>query len=154
MKLAFYKGNSLVSHLIRWKTRGPYSHVAVMFDNGGILEAWQGSDSVRWIDSLSDGHTPGTAVDVYSVNVGYDELDAYLFARSKVGQPYGYRTVLKFLTYTSGDDPASWICSEIALEVVRKAGVDLLSRVDAYKVSPVMLSWSPLLTLEKTVVTQ
>jgi uncharacterized protein YycO len=147
MKLAFYRGKSIVSKLIRWKTRGVYSHVAVMFDNGKILEAWQGTDSVRWIDSLANGHRAGTLIDIYTVDAPIDEERAFRFAESQIGKEYGYRTIAKFLTNTSGDDPDEWICSEIALAVAAAGGVPLLARVEAYKVSPVTLSWSPFLKL-------
>jgi len=153
MKLAFYKGTSLVSRLIRWKTRGKYSHVAVIFNNGKILEAWQGTNSVRWISSLSDGHTPGTKVDIFDIDTLLMEGAAEKFAKSQVGKEYGYRTILKFLSNTSGDNKDEWICSEIALAIAIAGGVPLLARVDAYKISPAMLSWSPLLTFNSQEIT-
>ena len=125
-----------------------------MFDNGKILEAWQGTDSVRWITDLSDGHTPGTRVDIFDIEAPLDEAAAFKFAESQIGKEYGYRTIAKFLTYTSGDDPDEWVCSEIALAIARAGGVPLLARVDAYKVSPVTLSWSPLLEFNSTIITK
>lgn len=153
MKLAFYKGKSIISRLIRWKTRGEYSHVAVMFDDGRILEAWQGTNSVRWIKSLSDGHTAGTVVDIYDIDALVMEDAALKFAESQIGKQYGYRTILKFLSNTSGDDKDEWICSEIALAIAIAGGVPLLARVDAYKISPAMLSWSPLLKFSEVEIT-
>ena len=153
MKLAFYRGKSIISRLIRWKTRGKYSHVAVMFDNGRILEAWQGTNSVRWINDLSDGHTPGTKVDIYDIDTLLMEDAAFKFAEKQIGKEYGYRTIAKFLTNTSGDNREAWICSEIALAVAIAGGVPLLARVDAYKVSPVSLSWSPLLKFNSSITT-
>lgn len=153
MKLAFYKGTSLISRLIRWKTRGEYSHVAVMFDDGRILEAWQGTNSVRWITSLSNGHTEGTKVDIFDIDTLLMEDAALKFAKAQIGKPYGYRTIFKFLTNTSGDNKNAWICSEIALATAIAGGVPLLARVDAYKVSPVALSRSPLLKFNSTITT-
>jgi uncharacterized protein YycO len=154
MKLAFYKGKSITSRLIRWKTRGEYSHVAVIFDDGRVLEAWQGTNSVRWIKSLSDGHTPGTEVVIFDIDAPVNEEAALKFAESQIDKPYGYRTILKFLTNTSGDNKDAWICSEIALAICIAGGAPLLARVDAYKISPVTLSWSPLLKFNSTVVTE
>jgi len=153
MRLAFYKGKSLVSRLIRWKTRGKYSHVAIMFDDGRILEAWHAPSSVRWIKSLCDGHTAETPVDIFTITPDLDEVAAIEFAQRQVGKEYGFLKILKFLTNTSGDNPDTRICSEIALAVARAGGVDLLARVGAYKVSPSMLSWSPHLAYDKTVKT-
>ena len=142
-----------MSRMIRWGTRGPYSHVSVMFADGKILEAWSGTNSVRWMTSLSDGHTEGTKVDIFNIDAPVNESGSQGFAQSQVGKPYGYRTVLKFLTNTPGDKKDEWICSEIALATVLAGGCALLARVDAYKVSPVTLSWSPILKLDRTLVT-
>mgnify|MGYP003388997292 CR=1 FL=1 len=154
MQLAFYKGKSIISKLIRWKTRGVYSHVAVVFSKYDVLEAWQGTNSVRWIKSLSAGHTSGTPVDIFDLDAEVDIKAALAFAQAQIGKKYGYRTILKFLTGTSDDSQNDWICSEIALAIVRAGDVNLLARVDAYKVSPVALSWSPLLKFNKQVVTE
>jgi len=154
MKLAFYQGKSIISRLIRWKTRGKYSHVAVIFDDGRILEAWQGTNSVRWINSLSDGHSPGTKVDIYDIDAPLNKARAKAFAQKQMDKPYGYRAILKFISNTSGDNENAWICSEIALATAVAGGCQLLARVDAYKVSPVMLSWSPLLKFNSTMETK
>jgi uncharacterized protein YycO len=89
-------------------------------------------------------------VDVFDIDSPLNMVKARDFAESQIGKPYGYRAILKFLTNTSGDNKEAWICSEIALAAARAGGVNLLARVDAYKVSPVMLSWSPLLKYSHT----
>ncbi|MEW4983088.1 MAG: hypothetical protein AB1Y26_07635 [Cycloclasticus sp.] len=153
MRLAFYKGKSLSSRLIRRKTRGKYSHVGIIFSDGRILEAWFSTNSVRWIDNLSDGHTEGTEVDIFEINGQVDEAAGLKFALKQVGMPYGHMKIIRFMTYTNRGNPFNWICSEIALALVRTAGVSLLARVEAYKVSPSMLSWSPYLIFSETITT-
>lgn len=154
MKVAFYKGKSLTSKLIKWKTRGPYSHASIIFGNGDILEAWESTNSVRYIKNLSDGHTPGTEVDIFDITLPVDETAARAFADAQLGKKYEYRLIAKFITNTNGNNPDKWVCSEISLELVAHGGVSLLERVPAYKVSPVTLSWSPLLKFDKTVITK
>jgi hypothetical protein len=36
--ILFYKGNSLISHLIEKQTHSPYSHVAMVLDDKHIIE--------------------------------------------------------------------------------------------------------------------
>lgn len=153
MKIALYQGKSIISKLIKWKTRGVYSHASIIFSDGKVLEAWQGSNSVRYINNISDGHSEGTPVDIFKIDCDVDEESARKYADSLIGKKYGFWTIVQFLIGTSGDDKNKWICSELALDVVRKGGVGLLARVDAYKVSPVCLSWSPLLKLARSTMT-
>jgi len=154
MQLAFYRGTSLLSRFIRWKSRGKYSHAAILFSNGECLEAWHATNSVRWITNLGDGHTNGTQVDIFDLPESLNEAAAKDFAQQQIGKKYGLKEVLMFLTNTSGDNPNNWFCSEIALAIARAGGINLLARVDAYKVSPSMLSWSPYLVFNETLKTK
>jgi hypothetical protein len=47
-----FRGKGVISTLIRWQTRGEYSHAALLMPDGMIVESWQGA-GVR-VTSLSD----------------------------------------------------------------------------------------------------
>lgn len=154
MKIALYKGTSWMSKLITWQTRGIYSHASIILNNGEIIEAWQIGSGVRVIKSLSEGHTKNTLVDIFDFDHSQEGARlAEKFLEAQVGKKYDWRAIARFLTKRRGDNKDKWICSELVFAAVQHAGVDLLSRTEAYEVSPVMLGRSPLLQYAKTIVT-
>lgn len=153
MKLAFYRGRSLVSKMIRWFTRGYYSHVAIILDDGRIVEAWHSPARVRVINHLGDGHERGTQVDVFSFGVPYP-ASAVAFAESAVGMRYDFAGVLGFLTRGNTNRRNRVFCSELAMMVAKAGGAVLLQNVSDWKVSPSMLAMSPLLRFEGSVITR
>jgi hypothetical protein len=145
--IALYKGRSLISRCIRLFTWSQYSHAAWIDAKANlVIEAWSGR--VRMASSLSELHTPGTPVDVFFVDVT-PEQDTIIaaFMHSQVGKAYDYRGIVHFITRRpeTGAGQARWFCSELVHAAYRAAGIQLLSRVPDYKVSPGTLSYSPLL---------
>ena len=144
MIIAAYKGRSLISKLIKWQTRGKYSHVAVMLSDNEIIEAWHSPARVRVIHSLSEGHKPGTPIDLFEVKTTpAQDKSIRHFLRSEVGKKYDFAGVARFLSRRSKDNADKWFCSELAFSAFRSADIDLLKRIDAYQVDPVALSTSP-----------
>jgi hypothetical protein len=126
--------------------------------DGEVWEAWHTGGkrfwhgSVRRIESPYDGHSPGTPIDVFTVDGDYDEAAIRAFCHSQDGKHYAFRDVAKFLTRTdaSDDDNEKWFCSELVLAAVARGGLELLKGTYAH-MSPRDVSISPHLTYEKTI---
>ena len=154
MRIAAYRGKSFVSRAIRWQTRGVYSHIAVMLSDDEIVEAWHNPARVRIIKSLSDGHTPGTQVDIFEVPTT-PEQDAIIrsFLLAQVGKKYDFAGVVRFMSRRDKDNIDKWFCSELAFAAFQLAGVYLLRRIRAFQVDPVRLITSPVPVLSGQIVT-
>lgn len=145
--IALYRGESLASRVIRWATWSPYSHVAwIDDDNGDVYEAW-GKGVVR-AGNLLANHTNGTPIEVFTVAGETHErrcLIRYAMA-GELGKPYDFRGVLGFVSRRAqAQSQDRWFCSELVFHAYRQAGIDLLSRIPAFKVTPGLLSYSPML---------
>lgn len=137
IRIAAYKGKSWVSKGIRWQTWSDYSHVAIILGTDEIIEAWQGSDEVRVIKNLSDGHSPGTEVDVYSVPMTFSqEIKFKKVARSLVGAEYDYAGIAGFLVRQHFENSEKYFCSELFAHCCKETGLDYFRYIDAHKVSP------------------
>lgn len=68
------------------------------------------------------------------------------FAMAQVGKKYDYLGVARFVTRRPSKGNEKWFCSELVFEAFRRAGVNLFHRIEAWEVSPSMISYSPLLT--------
>ena len=146
--ICFYKGKSFVSGVIKWFTWGEYSHVAYMFENGELIEAWHKGGVVHRMSWL-EGHKAGTVIERYKIT-GMDEEHEQImvaFLKSQVGKKYDYRGLFGFLGRKAIENALKWFCSELIMEATKKAGIPLLLRVPSYKVSPTQENTSPLLEL-------
>lgn len=159
IRLAFYRGKSLISKLIRWQTFGEYSHVGLLLADESIIEAWH-VGGVLHNPALNTVHTTGTEVDIYRVR-GISPEQAQLaidYMKSRVGNEYDFRSVFRFVTrweLLQDKNPDKDFCSEACSNAFKHAQYPLL-RADypSIRVSPTGLSTSPFLELEKTVITQ
>lgn len=152
-QIGLFKSRSLLSGLIKLQTRSPYSHAALMLEDGVVIEAWT-SGGVRMTD-LAIGHVAGTEIDVFDVagmNSERDEI-VFEFAKSQIGKAYDFSSVLRFVTRCQADRTSSgaWFCSELCFAAYQKAGINLLERIEPWAVSPGMLAYSPLLKFNKTI---
>jgi uncharacterized protein YycO len=157
MKLAFYKGTSWVSKLIRWQTRGKYSHVGVLMDDGGIFEAWH-VGGMRYNGTMSIAHGAGTEVDIYDVPgmTSKEKRDVEQFLARECGKGYDFRGVARFISHRNDETPAEkdrWFCSEVVMAAFCYAGLRLLNTAP-FMVSPEVLSWSTRLVKSGTVKTK
>jgi uncharacterized protein YycO len=154
-RLAFFKGKSLTSRLIGWFNWGPYSHVAWYRGEGELVEAWQGVGVAE--SNIAGGlHTSGTQVDLFRIVALTDEEAEVMddFCVRQIGKKYDLFGCLHFISrrppYIADQD--RWFCSELVATAAAAAGRPLLERVPPWKVSPSMLSYSPLLTFDRTIV--
>ena len=67
------------------------------------------------------------------------------FSLKQVGKSYDFMAFFGFLFYTSGEQRKAskkWMCSELCFMAYKEAGINLLERWDAWKVSPTILSYN------------
>jgi hypothetical protein len=151
--IALYKGTSLISKLIRWRTWSAYSHAAWICDNGEVIEAW--TDGVRKRPSIHVGHTPGTEIDLFKMTLTLTQkILLENFLQKQIGKKYDWRGIGKFISRRDGDNQDRWFCSELIAAACASVGEPLLLRIPVYKIDPGMLSYSPLLQHTGTVTTQ
>jgi len=139
--ILLFRGRGLISALIRWQTRGQYSHAALLMPDGRIVESWQG-DGVR-VKTLADWR----GVERYTVPsmsaAQWDE--ALAFARAEVGKGYDYRAIVRFVSRRKMRADDRWFCSELVFAALAHAGVPLFARIEPWAVSPGLLAISPML---------
>jgi len=144
IRIAQYKGKSLTSKVIKFKTRGVYSHTAIMLDDNKIVEAWQGSNKVRIIKSLSDGHKPGTEVDIYYLNATQSQQVLFVeFVMKQLGKKYDYKGILGFVLNRNIHGQDSWFCSELFMAACDYAGIVILRNTTPWQTSPSLITKSP-----------
>lgn len=149
MKIALYRGTGFISTGIKWQTRGPYSHAAIILPNNAVIESKEfiGVHQVP-LEVKDFGAAKGVAVEVYEVDTT-DAEDAVIeaFLRSQLGKPYDYSMVFRFVTRQGMDahSKGKWFCSELVFAAFQQAGINLFERTEAWEVSPSMLGRSPLL---------
>lgn len=141
-RILLYHGRGLLSAAIRLQTASDFSHASLLMPDGRtVIEAWQGAGVQR---TTLTGTQGVSAFDVPDMSLA--QWDAAIeFADAQVGDGYDYRGVFRFLLPLVKPSPRRWFCSELVFAACQTAGCDLLSRVEPYRVSPGMLSMSPLL---------
>ena len=154
IRIAQYKGKSLTSKIIKFKTRGVYSHTAIMLDDNKIVEAWQGSNEVRIIESLSDGHKPGTEVDIYYLDATQSQQVLFVeFVMEQLGKKYDYLGILGFVFNRNFHGQDSWFCSELFMAACVYAGIVVLKNTESWQASPSLITKSPKLYRVESLVT-
>ena len=145
--IAQYLGLSKTSKLIQFGTRFPESHSAYFIREEGLVwESWRKGvcPATPW-----QHHTPGTPIDLYSMEVSLRQRMAIeLFLQELEGLKYDLPGVLGFGLPLIGQRADRWFCSELVFAAFEAAEIQLLKRIDASRVSPGLLSTSPLLTYE------
>ena len=142
--IGLYKGTSMISTLIKWRTWSEYSHVSWINEDGSVIEAW--TDGVCQRKSIHEAHRPGTQIDIFDVKMSLEQKARIkLFLKGEIGKKYDYRGVMKFISRRSGDNQDRWFCSELIAAAFNFADVPLLVRIPVYKIYPGLLAYSPLL---------
>lgn len=179
MLIANYQGRSFTSKAIRFLTRSKYSHSAFLFDahtekiaiklinrgedmrklehihEGAVAEAWE-PGGVRNTESLSDGHTRGTPVDLYELAVPLtdDEEERLILLLIEImGEPYDWKNVLRFITKRPGGANSDWFCSEMVTDRLSEVGRKLFQRTAAWEVPPDWVPRSTILKFKEATVT-
>lgn len=107
IQLAFYKGKGdFFDKLIRWWTKSPYSHVALV-DNGICYEADANTGKVirwKWLTRYIPENW-----DLIEV----DSKNAATFMATQVGKGYDYLGILGFILPWKPQVKSKWYCSEL-----------------------------------------
>lgn len=133
MRLAFFRGSGdWITKAIRLLTRGPYSHVELVFSDGARFSASGRVPAGVWFT-----HEPhGSDWDFLCIPATPDqERIARTFAAVLEGSAFQWRGLFRFLFPFVGDAPKShWYCSELVLYVLQRC-FGLLEEVPL-KISP------------------
>ena len=155
MQIALFKSRSKIGKVIRYYTRSPYSHCAMVFDDGSIIEARE-FKGVRRVKSLLEDMDEGQEVDLFDFEAT-PEQQAIIkdFLEKQIGKDYDYwMVVVGFVLKTTRENrkhSGKWFCSELLFAACEKANFLLLKNIEPWKVAPAMISWSPLLTFNSKV---
>jgi len=153
MRIALYHGTSFVDKAILFVCRGGYSHAAIVLNNNSIIEAYP-FKGVRKRKNISDQMDKCIA-DVFEVPTT-PEQDTIIkdFLVSQLGKKYDWPAIWGFVLHTTKEGRkqySKWICSELVFAAFRKAGVPLLERIEAWKVSTTILSYNTTMIYEKSI---
>lgn len=143
--IVFFRGRGPVAAIIRWQTRGAYAHCGWLANDGRFFEA-HGHGGVQVHDSpwvLNTG-----LADVFAVRdmTPAQHEAVTTFCQAHVGCGYDWFGVIRFLSGICRDDETRWFCSELVAAACAEAG-HRLQATSTWRLSPVTLSWSPLLRM-------
>jgi len=143
--VGLYKGKSAMSRAIAWFTWSDYSHASWVEPDDRVFEAWK--SGVGWRDHYAEDHERDTQIDLFDVRLSSDGYARMMrFFAEQEGKKYDFRGACGFVTRRDGANVQDrWFCSEIIFTGLTIAGVPPLHRVAAHRVSPGLLSYSPLL---------
>lgn len=139
-QVLLFRGRGLISTLIRWQTRGYYSHAAIRVSENECIEAWQGA-GVR-MKRITDW----AGIDIFDVDATpRQKIIAANYAAQQIGKGYDYLGVLRFVSRRQRNNPERFFCSELVAAAFEHAGSFLL-RAEPWRISPSGLATSPLLS--------
>jgi uncharacterized protein YycO len=154
MQIALFKNTSVVSSTIRKYTRSPYSHCALILDDGRVIEARE-FKGVRVLASLNDAMDKGSIADIYDFDATPEQiLEIQEFLTQQIGKEYDYLMIVGFVVRASREGRKStnrWFCSELVYAALEKANIILLNNIKPWEVSPGILSYSPKIRLTKSI---
>lgn len=139
-----------IDKLICFFSRGKYCHVNVKINNTVYdCRPFRGVHKVNVIDFKR-----GKVVDLYNLSKvsTLQEQKVMKFLESQVGKNYDWVALFGFILYTEEQERNRYTCSELTFTAFKKVGINLLERIHPYKVSPNMISYSPLLKFEETII--
>jgi hypothetical protein len=144
--IAFYRGTSILSRLIKWFNWSRWSHVSWIEWDGdkSEIEAWQ--PTVQHVKHWGDNHTKGTRVDLFDLQdpLSEDEhANLLAFLTSEIGCGYDYFGIVGFILRIKGPARKRWFCSELIFEGLLHAKRRVLCNVEPYQVSPGLMATSP-----------
>ncbi len=158
-ELLFVADDTWTSKIIRWVTKGEWSHVAIAWKDGLLVEAIL-SKGVRLWPEIKYFSDPSTRVGVYKVKATKAQIEvAIAFAVANLGKRYDLlgqigillkifceRRGMGWITFwgkNKAQDEGGFWCSELVGYCFEKAGVKLCE-ADATYLSPQDIADSPL----------
>ena len=127
MKIVFTKNSGLVSRIVRFIIRGPYSHCGVVINgynyqalpSKGVFKEPYVQDSEKWDELIIEG---------------LDEEKALKFIAGEMGCGYDYMGAARFLIPFLKPSKKNWFCSELSGKMLQEAGWD--NQDPAWKFNP------------------
>jgi uncharacterized protein YycO len=154
MKIALFKSNGFFYNFIKFFTKGEYTHAGIFLNDGRLAEV-KPFHKVAIEPDVYFNNKCGTVVELYNVEMTPEqEVIVMDFITNQLGKSYDYWTILGFVFYKTDEGRKSygkWFCSELVFAAFEKAGIKLLERANAWNVSPVMLSYSNKIDLDRIV---
>jgi len=148
VKIALFKSRSLIGRLIRWQTRGEFSHAALVTESGAVYESRE-FIGVRKMPSLASATPKCDKAVLFTVDIDAEtEARVARFCESHLGEPYDYLSVARFISRRkeAASSRSKWFCSELVFDALKYAGVELFRETSGWEVSPDLLKRSPLVT--------
>lgn len=145
MQIALHRAPGIIARLIRWQTRGGYSHASILLRGGAVIESREGK-GVRCLPRLE--RRKGEVIHLFNFDHTPEQEKAIAaFLNAQIGKPYDYTMVARFLTrrQQSRAQSGKWFCSELVYAALARAGIPLLRATEPWEVSPGLLARSPLL---------
>jgi len=142
-----YRGSGFIGRAIRWQTRSPYSHAAIVV-NQWVYEAREFKGVIKRPLRESD---LDEAVWFNVKPFPSEKFSALVqWMESQVGKKYDYLMVLRFISrrQETRESTGKWFCSEFVFAALQKIGVLLFNHTEPYEVSPGLLPRSLRLELD------
>lgn len=139
--ILLYQGKGLISRLIEWQTRGPWSHAAIQIGDTVIESHAKTGVVSRPFSQKTD------VKDVLRLRADVTSSQAEamtMFLSAQLGKKYDYTMVMRFVSRRQESRRSSnkWFCSELVFAAFQHAGITLLARTEPWEVSPRMLARS------------
>lgn len=138
--ICLHHGTGPVAGLIRWQTRGAYAHASWLCSDGTVIESHAKCGVAHVANPWVNNEGP---VDVFAIRnlTAKESAHALNFMVRQIGHGYDWMGCARFLSGVNRNNVERWFCSELVAEAFEMAGRPLLG-ADAYRISPVTLSWS------------
>jgi uncharacterized protein YycO len=150
IKIALFRPIDWIDKTICFFSRGNYSHVAFLLEDGSVIEA-KPFKGVRKIPNLFFERSPKQIIELYTAHLtDEEELIIKNFLHKQIGKSYDYMSVLGFIINKSEKGRKKtkrWLCSELVFCAFKKVNIKLLERIDQWAVTPVLVSYSNKLKL-------
>lgn len=137
--LDFLLGPDWPSRLIARGTEGEYSHVASLLEDGTYIDAR--SDllggvlpGVQVRDPAKEAWVKRRRCTFEVPQATYDAWAAGL--RSHIGEPYGKRDIVDFITGFDDHSDGQWICSAVAVNELQLVGIIPPLPAPSYRITP------------------
>lgn len=126
--ILLFRNKKLISRLIRWFTKSPYSHAAVAIDFMHVYETNYNTKS-----QIKHLNSPRNRYDIYRLKPGieYDEEKFIKFIEDHLDNAYDYGEILKVMFgINTPDDDGKYICSMLVREAFLEQGIDLTPGIE------------------------
>lgn len=114
----------VVSSLIRWVQRCPYSHVEAYHSEAGMII---GSRNNYGVGLFNVGSLSKTKYEVKTIQCAEEQYEKFFeFLYAELGKKYDWHAYIGFLLNRKRkESPDKWLCSEIIVAALEYAGIHI-----------------------------